>query len=277
MWRSEKTKAGSDLIWDGVELGIAQSPTKGTAIIQNANIATEQGEVMASYARVSQQPALVSGTLTPDGATDFTGPANLRVGQWIKATASTVSSIPVFNAPTTLAVDYLIVAGGGAGGGCNIGAGGGGAGGEVIADATAIAVGNYLVKIGNGGQYLSSTILTESDGKPSSIATIDTADGGGGGGSSFLASVNGRPGGNGGGGGFTDLSVQGLGGIGTPGFNGGLGTGGTTGRAKGGGGGGASEAGAAPVTDRAGKGGNGLTSAISGTSTPYGGLSCSNF
>ena len=117
-WRQEKTKIGSDYVWDGVEFGIAPSPTRGNANIQNANIATELGEIMASYNRVSQTPQTITdGTLTPDGDTNFTGPANLSVGQWINVTASTVSGISTTT--STASIDYLVVAGGGGGGGAD--------------------------------------------------------------------------------------------------------------------------------------------------------------
>ena len=92
MWQSEKTRTGSDYVWNGVEYGISSSPLNGIANMQNVNISTETGEVMASFARASQTPtAITGGTLTPDGATDFTGPDTLKAGMWINVTASTGS------------------------------------------------------------------------------------------------------------------------------------------------------------------------------------------
>ena len=110
-WRTEKTRNVQDLVWEGGEFGVAASPLKGTANLQNVNIATESGEVMASFARANYptQEAITGGTLTPDGATDLTGPSNLLAGQWIEVTASTVSGINVLTTPSTVAIDYLIV------------------------------------------------------------------------------------------------------------------------------------------------------------------------
>lgn len=62
MWRKEKTEDGQDLIWDGAEKGIADSPHEGTANLQGVNLQTEMGEVMVSYARVMQSQ---SGTTAP--------------------------------------------------------------------------------------------------------------------------------------------------------------------------------------------------------------------
>ena len=104
-WRIEETDEGQDLVWDGVEFGIASSPTKGTANIQNANISTESGEVLASFGRTAQQQAAISnGTLTPDGATLFDAPASLKAGTWISVSASTVTSISTTTSPTTVSV-----------------------------------------------------------------------------------------------------------------------------------------------------------------------------
>ena len=46
-WRVEKNGEGQDLVYSGFESGVALSPLKGTANIQNANISTEMGEIMA--------------------------------------------------------------------------------------------------------------------------------------------------------------------------------------------------------------------------------------
>ena len=87
-WRNEETDEGQDIVYDGMEFGIAPSPIKGTANLQNVNIATQNGEVMASYARTAQQQAAITnGTLTPDGATNFTGPSTLKAGTWISVSA----------------------------------------------------------------------------------------------------------------------------------------------------------------------------------------------
>lgn len=98
MWRTEKTgKDTQDLIFDGVEKGIANSPTKGTANIQNANISTETGEVMCSYGRVQQsQAAVTSGTLNASvgGGSYWLNTASpLKAGTWITIGTSSITSI----------------------------------------------------------------------------------------------------------------------------------------------------------------------------------------
>lgn len=269
MWRIEKTDEGRDFVWEGVETGIAPSPLKGTANIQNANISTELGEVMASFARTAQQHSAISGgTLTPDDATLFTAPAALKAGMWIKVTASTVSSITAATNPSSVSIDYLLVAGGGAGGPANTtnSAGGGGGAGEVVATSANFSVGSYAVTIGAGGTA-SSTIGLASDGNESNIAGIDTATGGGSGGRGATTTTDGRNGGSGGGGGGVQSTPTiGNGGTGSAGNDGGVGSD----SGIGGGGGGAGADGAAAGAN-GGNGGVGITSSISGTSTYYGG------
>lgn len=276
-WRIEKTDAGNDLVWDGVEKGIGQSPTTGTANIQNANISTETGEVLASYGRVAQQQAAITGgTLTPSGTTLLNAPANLKAGDWITLTASTISSLPDNTSPvTSVAIDYLIVAGGGAGGSAfgNPAAGGGGGAGAAIASSSTVAVGSYAVSVGAGG-----TVVGLAQGGPggnSSIATIATATGGGGGGEGQVANVNGNNGGSGGGGGALSGTGAGTAGTGTTGGNN-AGAGYQDGtRAAGGGGGGAGGTGTAgsniSTNGTGGTGGIPLVSSITGTSTSYAG------
>lgn len=271
-WRSEKTSIGQDLVYDGVELGIAPSPSKGTANLQNVNIATETGEVMASYARTAQQQtALANQTLTPDGATNFTGPATLKSGTWISVSASTVSSISTTTTPTTASFDYLIVGGGGAGGSANaISAGGGGGAGEVKADTAALAVGTYAITVGAGGTTNTAGSVADIDGDTSSIESVYTATGGGGGGS--YVAEDGRAGASGGGGGG-DAAVLGVGGSATDGFAGGDAAGSSNNDAAGGGGGASEvgEDGSVGTFAVAGDGGDGVSSSITGTATYYGG------
>lgn len=278
-WRTEKTNTGQDLVWSNPELGIAPSALKGTANLQNLNISTESGQAYVSFARTNQaQLAITGGTLTPDGATLFDAPTALKGGQWIKVTASTVTSISTYNLPSSVSADYLIVGGGGASGGIfgstgGAGSGGGGAG-EVVEDSATFAVGSYAVTVGDGGQGASGGGVPGNDGESSSIATVDTAIGGGGGGGNNTK--NGNTGASGGGGGadIDDGSgVGGTGGTGTAGFDGGDGYASAT-NAGGGGGGGASAA-ANDVSVSAGAdptaGGDGVSSSVSGTATFYGG------
>lgn len=276
-WRIEDTDAGNDIIWDGVEDGIGPSPTKGTANIQNANISTETGEVMASYARTAQQQAAITGgTLTPVDATLLAAPATIKAGTWITLTASTITSLPDNSSPTTsVTADYLVVAGGGGGGGAfgaPAGGGGGGAG-AMRTGTNAFTVGSYAITVGTGG--LGGTLAKGSNGSDSIIATVVTSTGGGGGGFGQTTNQNGSNGGSGGGGGAVSGTTAGTAGTGTTGGNNG-GTGfqdGTDG--AGGGGGGAGGAGSnatsAGTGGTGGNGGAGSSSSISGTATYYAG------
>lgn len=266
-WRVEPTDEGQDLVWDGVEFGIGPSPTKGTANIQNANIATESGEVLASFGRTAlQQTAISGGTLTPDGATLFDAPATLKGGQWIKVTASTVSSITAATNPTTISIDYLAVGGGGGSGGAAVYASGGGGGGEVATGTDTLTVGSFDITIGQGGSG-GSPGANGSTGGSTVIETVDTAVGGGGGGDGNTV-INGSSGASGGGGGASNITA-GTGGAATAGNAGGAGN--TDTSEVGGGGGGAGAAGGAASSGSAGSGGAGVTSSITGTSTYYGG------
>jgi hypothetical protein len=271
-WRSEKTRTGSDLVWDEVELGIAPSPHKGTANIQNANISTESGEVLASYGRAAQhQTAITNGTLTPNGATDFTGPATLKAGTWISVSASTVTSISTTTTPTTVSADYLVVGGGGAGGaafsGTEAGGGGGGAG-AVLTGSSSLSVGTYTVTVGAGGV---GGITGAGTSGSNSVFNSITATGGGKGGDGSSTGQNGSNGGSGGGGGGDETGpTTGTAGTGTTGGNNG-GAGRGTANAAGGGGGGAGGTGTAAGNGVGGNGGTGTSSSITGTATLYGG------
>lgn len=272
-WRIEKTKSGQDLVWSNPELGISPSALKGTANIQNFNIATEPGQAYVSYARTNQaQASITGGTLTPDGATLLDGPVNLYSGAWITVTASTVSSISA-TAATTLAIDYLVVGGGGAGGGLNdatAAAGGGGAG-RVLESSGSVSVGTYAVTVGAGG---SGGVGIGATGSSSIIASVATAEGGAGGGDGTGANgANAVGGGSGGGGGANTATAAGTGGTGaTGGNNGGNGAQDVT-NSFGGGGGGVSAVGAngSTASEVAGAGGDGTSSSITGTATNYGG------
>lgn len=278
-WRTEKTDEGQDYVWDGVEQGIGVSPTKGTAAIQNANISTEIGEVMASYGRTNEaQTAISGGTLTAsvgDGATLLDAPAALKAGTWIKVTASTITSVTATTGATTASIDYLIVGGGGGGGGTlNEGAAGGGGAGEMVTGTTTIGVTSHVVTIGTGGGG-GSVLSSGTDGNSTVLGSIDTAVGGGGGGVgvanlSPITTMNGRAGGSGGGGGAGGVGYQGTGGTATAGNNGGAGFENATATNRaGGGGGGAGGAGTNGASTAGGAGGAGTSSSISGTATVY--------
>lgn len=267
-WKREKTDEGFDLVYDGVEAGIAPSPTKGTANLQNVNIDTETGEALVSFSRVPQQQAAISGgTLTPDGANLLNAPANLDAGIWIQVTASTVSGITPSSGATTANIDYLVVGGGGGGGGAISGESGGGGAGSVLASTGPISVGVYAIDVGSGGAGGQAGSAGTSGGN-SSIQGFVTANGGGGGGSGGTTAFNGLAGGSGGGGG-TDGTTAGTGGSASAGGNVG-GAARETATMAGGGGGGAGSAGGNAAAGNGGDGGVGISSSITGESKVYG-------
>lgn len=93
-------KETGDIVWDGFENGIGTSPHKGIAIIQNGNIATEPGEVMASYGRVQQsQSGTVASiqTATAISTVRLSTAFNILNGTQITITASTVSGLSTGN------------------------------------------------------------------------------------------------------------------------------------------------------------------------------------
>ncbi len=275
-WRQEKTENGLDFVWDGVETGIGSSPSRGTANIQNANIATELGEVMASYNRVNEaQTTLSSQTLTPDDATLFSAPATLKAGTWIRVTSSSVTSITAATNPTTVTADYLVVGGGGGGGASSNGAAGGGGAGAVRSGTNAFSVGSTIVTVGAGGA--GGTTFAGTTGDDSILGSVVTSLGGGKGGTgtsgtSPASTFDGGAGGSGGGGG-ADGSTSGIAGTaGTGGNIGGTGFASVTNASRaGGGGGGAGGAGTNASSGAGGAGGAGAASSITGTSVTYGG------
>lgn len=274
-WRVEKNGEGQDLVYSGFESGVALSPLKGTANIQNANISTEMGEIMASYARVQQaQTAITGGTLTAsvsDGAITLAGPANLQPGQWINISSTTIS-------PVTYSVNYLVVAGGGgaAGGLLNTTIGGGGGAGGMKTGSLTVATGAYAITVGAGGA--GGTSAAGTNGSNSSIAAAVVSTGGGGGG--FGEAGNGVAGGSGGGGGSE--VTPGTGGAASPAGQGNAGGAGfgsaSAGERSSGGGGGAGAVGGAGIINAGGAGGAGSASSISGASVTYaaGGAGWSN-
>lgn len=90
----EKTpNGGEDLVISGWENGIASSPHKGLANIQNANISTETQEIMCSFARIQQSQTNLTGTgtlaffATNQLAYSLFG-FSLTAGLWITVSAS---------------------------------------------------------------------------------------------------------------------------------------------------------------------------------------------
>lgn len=177
-----------------------------------------------------------------------------------------------------ISVEYLIVAGGGAGGFGQLGpynCGGGGAGGLLTnLGETSLVLGpdSYTVSVGAGGVANTST---QSPGANSSAFGLSAIGGGAGGstiGASFIAP---QVGGSGGGGGAqtvarTTIGAEGTAGQGNAGGNG-RGDNIFVNRQAAGGGGGAFEVGENGITGVSGKGGDGLSLDIDGIPTFYAG------
>lgn len=300
-------KETGDIVIDGFEKGIAASPHAGLANIQNANIATQSGEVMASFTRTQQ-------TMTNSSATgsltfvdtnhvglSIASTNNLFKGNWITVSGSsntaqlpngtyyvppsTGSNFQLANyyntmnyTPTTVSISTLVVGGGGGGGSStgNSGAGGGGAGGVKTGTASIQTGTAYTVTIGGGGGAHangSSSILS------GGVISTVTADGGGGGGNGPSNSAQtGLAGGSGGGGGAqtNDPSTLGTGGAGTAGEGNNGGSANSNLTIQGGaGGGGAGGIGAdknqSGGIGGGGAGGVGVSNSISGSAVFYGG------
>ena len=163
------------------------------------------------------------------------------------------------------AVNYLVVAGGGAGGSAgptmyDSGSGGGGAGGVANGSLVIVPGTSYTLTVGTAGAGTSGR-TRGANGSNSVFATITAI--GGGGGAPGIASQDGAAGGSGGG-----SSVSGAGGVGTPGQGN---AGGSSVTSSGAGGGGAGGAGSASPNNGGGSGGAGFTSSISGSPVTYGG------
>jgi len=161
-------------------------------------------------------------------------------------------------------IEYLIVAGGGGGGAALVSycaSGGGGAGGVVSGSFSSLSRGAYTVVVGSGG--------AEDTNGSNSTFNSQIAYGGGRGGNTSHVGGNG---GCGGGGGASRYSGSKGPGTGSQGYNGGnyyyssyyyVGIGG--------GGGGMGEIGQNAAQSVPGRGGNGITSSITGSSVYYGG------
>jgi hypothetical protein len=196
---------------------------------------------------------------------------------WVSTSASNYGTISLD--PTTYAIDFLVIAGGGSGG-KQIG-GGGGAGGFRTSTQT-VSVGTVItVTVGDGGSAVSGTTSDANSygnsGSNSSISgsgltTITSA--GGGGGAGLTSPRDGLSGGSGGGG----CTETGIGGAGnTPSTSPSQGNTGGNSFAGGGinstsgGGGGAGGVGGNASSNVGGNGGNGTASSITGSSVTYAG------
>jgi len=173
-------------------------------------------------------------------------------------------------AQKTPAVEYLVVAGGG-GGGQNSGAGGGAGG--VLQGIDPVPNGQtVLVTVGAGGAGGNGGSGNGVAGGNSVFGSVAAIGGGYGG----YNALSGGSGGSGGGGGAGSAAVAGQTipygqGTANQGNAGGLGLGGGSGGQAGGGGGAGTIGRNAPTQNYAGYGGDGVSSAISGTTTTYAG------
>ncbi len=155
-----------------------------------------------------------SGNLSPEPTVSPSIRSDIVVETFTYTTGTTQTTYDRNFSEDTLC-DILIVGGGGGGG--NFGGGGGG-GAILFINDLLLNVGNYTIKVGNGGIGASNNSGNGSNGTNSSITINSTeyiAKGGGGGGSrtSSNSGRNGNDGGSGGGGSQTDLSTSlGLGG-----------------------------------------------------------------
>lgn len=273
-----------------------------TAISKSNRTGTQVEYYVSTWRR---NDPITSITILNSGVTSFTSGTTFNlygiVGGGVKANGGntvttdgtywyhTFTSSGSFTPLENLTVDYLVVAGGGAGGredfGSGIGGGGGaggvrctvgatGGGGSLESPLAVIANTTYPVIVGAGGTY-SITGGKGSNGGNSMFGSIVAIGGGGGaGGEGGGWTYKGQNGGSGGGGeGGTTSNVYGGGNSGTggsgtanQGFAGGNSSGGNGGGS--GGGGGAGEAG---NTDGGAQGGDGVTTSISGSSVTYGG------
>lgn len=298
-------KDTGDIVIDGWETGIAPSPHKGIANIQNANISTETNEVVASFVRSQQTLTNTSATgsltyLSTDHVNLTTASTNnLYKGNWITVTGSSntgqlpnatyyvppstgagfklsTAYIAASYTPPTVNVSALVMGGaGGAGAGsAGAGAAGGGGGGGVTTGTAAVGINTYAVTVGTVGAIGTGPGTSASQGTNGVDSTFSTLTGvgGGGGGGSATGFVNGRSGGSGGGGGGLVNSTSGTGGAPTAGQGntGGSGTGGLNPNNGGGGGGGAGGVGGNAAANTAGIAGVGVSNSISGSPVVYG-------
>lgn len=127
-------------------------------------------------------------------------------------------TIRVFTSPGTLSisggtldVEYLVVAGGGAGGaGGGPGGGGGGAGGMLSGSSYTLPEADHTITVGDGGTWASPGSAPTNAGSPSQLGSLLQSWGGGHGGQRPISSTGGS-GGSGGGGRSGDNSFPGTG------------------------------------------------------------------
>lgn len=213
-----------------------------------------------------------NGNITSLGTQNATGGTITYSGNYV---IHTFTGDGNFVAPANMTVEYLIVGGGGAGG-----IFGGGGGGGFLTGTTGVSAGSHAVIVGAGGPHPltdTTTLPSSGNGGNSSFNGIIAYGGGGGGNSDTNGQiyVNGANGGSGGGGGANlypdhtaDYGGSGVAGQGNKGGD----TTGDHGSPSGGGGGAGAPGNLGGGTDALQmKGGDGLSSSISGTAKWYSG------
>lgn len=263
---------GKDLVIDGFNSGIADSPYDGVADMRNMEIVNipKEASVQFSMTGVTQPPVFNAVAFTAADSTD-----RLTVASVTGLYEGCAISVAFPNS-----IDYLVVAGGGGGaGGANaatLAGGGGAAGGTKTGTFTDLAAGAYTITIGTGGGggAAGNPGTDGTNGVDSSIAALVVSTGGGGGGGGGTDPGTGNNGGSGGGGGATAAATSNGGtGVVGQGKDGGPGSvNGGGGDIAGGGGGGATAVGGSGVASLVGgDGGAGTASSISGGSITYAG------
>ena len=230
-------------------------------------------QTATTAATTTATSATITG-LTQGSAYTFKVKATNANGTSLESSAS--SSVTI---PTVIEINYLVVAGGGAGGGAYTNesgtAGGAGAGG-LRSTVTATGGGgtletplylnkgtNYTVTVGAGGSASQNSSTWGADGNNSVFSSITSTAGGGGGGGNptVVAESAGRNGGSGGGNNNGNSYSAGSG-TANQGYGGGTGN-------PAGGGGGAGGAGQNGTSGQAGAGGAGVAVSITGSSVTY--------
>lgn len=252
---------GKDIVIDGFQDGIADSPYQGIGDMRNIDIVSYPGEASTNFSQTSASapPALNAVAYTASSSTD-----RLTIAD----ASALYEGVAISLVPDTLSFNSLVIGGGGGGGGGTTTfqerTGGGGGSGRYISTAhSGVASGTYAVTIGAGGAGGAADGSKGTTGGTTSLGALVTAVGGGGGGGGIAANKNGANGASGGGGG----PQSGTGGTATNGNNGGDGNA-AAGAGGGGGSGGVGATGGAVI---GGNGGAGTASSISGASVTYAG------
>jgi hypothetical protein len=239
---------------------------------QTITYSLASGSTLPSGVTLNSSTGVISGTL-PNITTDTTYSFTVNATDGLNIIPRTFSITSV----ALIDIEYLIVAGGGAG--SNQIAGGGGAGGMRTGTYAYAKTTPISVSVGQGGAAFSTTSSGGRGSNGQNSSAFGLVSTGGGSSGHYSASLDGAAGGSGGGGGgntapngtFSQAATSGGAGESGQGNNGGQGA--EYGGGGGGGAGGVGQQGNKGGTryDSGGNGGPGLTSSITGTSTHYAG------